>query len=88
MDRIIVLKNGQVSESGSYDELLKSQGAFSEFLMTYVNDDDTESDSEGTVEALCSELLFVALIYVSLQMRDQEWSQTARNIYGYKKCVL
>ena len=52
VDRIIVIKDGCISESGTYDELLKSEGAFSEFLMTYVNEENSDSDSEGKYSVL------------------------------------
>ncbi|BFZ17907.1 hypothetical protein BsWGS_20945 [Bradybaena similaris] len=44
-DKIIVLVNGEVSESGSFSELLKYNGAFAEFLRNYL----TELNSEDPV---------------------------------------
>ena len=35
MDKIIVLKDGHISEVGSYAELLKTNGDFAEFLTCY-----------------------------------------------------
>ncbi|TRY70343.1 hypothetical protein TCAL_02430 [Tigriopus californicus] len=35
VDTIIVLKNGNITEMGTYDELVSSQGAFSHFLAEY-----------------------------------------------------
>uniref|UniRef100_A0A8C0HFU4 Multidrug resistance-associated protein 1 n=1 Tax=Chelonoidis abingdonii TaxID=106734 RepID=A0A8C0HFU4_CHEAB len=44
MDRIIVMTDGKISEMGSYQELLKQDGAFAEFLRTYANaDQDVEN---------------------------------------------
>lgn len=37
MDTIIVMVDGEISEMGSYQELLKQDGAFAEFLRTYAN---------------------------------------------------
>ena len=51
LDKIIVMKDGQISEVGTYVELLSRQGAFSEFLMTYLNvesGNDDEITDEGT----------------------------------------
>ncbi|XP_048752627.2 ATP-binding cassette sub-family C member 3-like isoform X3 [Ostrea edulis] len=45
VDEIIVLVNGKISESGTYDELLNHAGPFAEVLETYLNDTD-----EGDVE--------------------------------------
>uniref|UniRef100_A0A8C8SRC5 Multidrug resistance-associated protein 1 n=1 Tax=Pelusios castaneus TaxID=367368 RepID=A0A8C8SRC5_9SAUR len=39
MDTIIVMTDGKISEMGSYQELLKQDGAFAEFLRTYANAD-------------------------------------------------
>jgi ATP-binding cassette subfamily C (CFTR/MRP) protein 1 len=44
-DKIIVLKDGEVSESGTYQELLDKKGAFSEFLLQHIN--EVEEDVEG-----------------------------------------
>ena len=47
-DKIIVLKNGTVSEMGKYEELLERRGAFSEFIQQYlVEMDDDDEDSES-----------------------------------------
>lgn len=46
VDVIVVMKNGSISESGSFDELLNSKGDFSEFLVTYL-EENLESDDEG-----------------------------------------
>ncbi|KAK2551420.1 Multidrug resistance-associated protein 1 [Acropora cervicornis] len=35
MDQIIILKDGRISESGTYNELLEHSGAFAEFLENY-----------------------------------------------------
>ncbi|EMP37352.1 Multidrug resistance-associated protein 1 [Chelonia mydas] len=44
MDTIIVMTDGKISEMGSYQELLKQDGAFAEFLRTYANaDQDVEN---------------------------------------------
>ncbi|KFQ30724.1 Multidrug resistance-associated protein 1, partial [Merops nubicus] len=37
MDTILVMSDGEISEMGSYQELLKQDGAFAEFLRTYAN---------------------------------------------------
>uniref|UniRef100_A0A8C3TA56 ATP binding cassette subfamily C member 3 n=1 Tax=Chelydra serpentina TaxID=8475 RepID=A0A8C3TA56_CHESE len=44
VDHIVVLVDGKVSEMGSYQELLKQNGAFAEFLRNYAPDEDTEED--------------------------------------------
>lgn len=43
MDHIVVLKDGKISEQGSYDELVSRNGEFQEFLLQYLNEvDETE----------------------------------------------
>lgn len=46
-DNIFVMKNGEISESGTYKELLDKKGAFSDFLMQHINE---EADEEGLAE--------------------------------------
>lgn len=36
VDRIIVMKDGTISESGTYEELLSHNGAFAQFLTQYL----------------------------------------------------
>lgn len=50
MDKIIVMVNGEMSEVGTYDELLSHDGPFAQFLKMYlqetVDDEEIETDSE------------------------------------------
>lgn len=47
VDSIIVLIDGQVSEMGSYEELLSHDGAFAQFLKTYLmQDNENEAEEE------------------------------------------
>eukprot|EP00794_Sanderia_malayensis_P010896 gene10896-12055_t len=49
VDKIVVMKDGSISEVGTYDELMSREGAYAELLRAYVNDDDDEngiSDNE------------------------------------------
>ena len=45
-DKIIVMDNGQISEVGSYTELIDRNGAFAEFLRNYGTSGENE-DEEG-----------------------------------------
>lgn len=50
MDQIVVMKDGHISEVGSYKELLMNNEAFAEFLRYYLTNPENEeaiSDSEG-----------------------------------------
>ncbi|XP_042654867.1 multidrug resistance-associated protein 1 isoform X1 [Tyto alba] len=58
MDTILVMSDGEISEMGSYQELLKQDGAFAEFLRTYANAEqstetsDSDPSLEGTIQPL------------------------------------
>uniref|UniRef100_A0AAQ5ZAV3 ATP-binding cassette, sub-family C (CFTR/MRP), member 3 n=1 Tax=Amphiprion ocellaris TaxID=80972 RepID=A0AAQ5ZAV3_AMPOC len=55
VDNIMVMVDGRVSEMGSYQELLKQNGAFAEFLRNYSLDDIVEEDeATGTHFSLLS----------------------------------
>lgn len=45
MDKIVVLKDGQVSEVGSFSELMSRAGAFAEFLKIYLTQELVEGES-------------------------------------------
>ena len=54
MDNILVMKDGCITENGSYTELLAQKGAFAEFLVQYLSekkeeelDPETETELEG-----------------------------------------
>uniref|UniRef100_A0A673CJH5 ATP-binding cassette, sub-family C (CFTR/MRP), member 3 n=1 Tax=Sphaeramia orbicularis TaxID=375764 RepID=A0A673CJH5_9TELE len=57
VDNIMVLVEGRVSEMGSYQELLKQNGAFAEFLRNYSLEDIIEED-EATGKAILPPLVF------------------------------
>uniref|UniRef100_A0AAQ4P877 ATP-binding cassette, sub-family C (CFTR/MRP), member 3 n=1 Tax=Gasterosteus aculeatus aculeatus TaxID=481459 RepID=A0AAQ4P877_GASAC len=48
VDNIMVIVEGRVSEMGSYQELLKQNGAFAEFLRTYALEDIVEDEEEAS----------------------------------------
>lgn len=47
VDEIVVLKDGVISEVGSYNTLRSSRGAFSEFLNTYAREQSNRTNSES-----------------------------------------
>ncbi|XP_071062931.1 LOW QUALITY PROTEIN: ATP-binding cassette sub-family C member 3 [Pseudochaenichthys georgianus] len=57
VDNIIVIVEGRVSEMGSYQELLKQNGAFAEFLRNYSTEDFVEEE-EPAEEIIQDEELF------------------------------
>ena len=57
VDEIIVLKHGQISEMGTYHELLSHNGAFAEFITQYLtekqDEDDEDLDEESRIGCFC-----------------------------------
>ncbi|XP_009988302.1 PREDICTED: canalicular multispecific organic anion transporter 2 [Tauraco erythrolophus] len=50
VDHIVVLVDGKISEMGSYQDLLKQNKAFAEFLRNYALDEDIEEDEPSMLE--------------------------------------
>ncbi|XP_067675074.1 multidrug resistance-associated protein 1-like [Haliotis asinina] len=46
VDSILVMTSGQISEKGTYEELLQSNGPFSKFLQTYLLENNDLDDSQ------------------------------------------
>uniref|UniRef100_A0A8C2UEM5 ATP binding cassette subfamily C member 3 n=1 Tax=Coturnix japonica TaxID=93934 RepID=A0A8C2UEM5_COTJA len=57
VDHIVVLADGKISEMGSYQELLKQNKAFAEFLRNYALDENIEEDELTSTNALYEEVL-------------------------------
>ena len=55
VDEIVVVKDGRISETGSYQELMRSKGAFSEFLIEHLSERQGE-EQEEELEAVRGEL--------------------------------
>ena len=50
VDNIVVLVDGQISEIGSYKELLTHDGAFAQFLKNYLSEEMQKENAEGKCE--------------------------------------
>ncbi|KAI0210099.1 hypothetical protein LSAT2_005164 [Lamellibrachia satsuma] len=72
MDAIVVLKNGEISEMGTFQELLSYKAAFAEYILTYLKDPDiyTELDPDSLQELQLSGLSDATLSDTSEQMSD------------------
>jgi len=55
MDKIVVMKDGRISEQGTYHQLLKAGGEFAEFLVEYL------AEEEDQVWFRSKNILFVSL---------------------------
>ncbi|XP_053376083.1 multidrug resistance-associated protein 1-like isoform X1 [Mercenaria mercenaria] len=50
VDRIFVVENGTISETGTYQQLMSNEGAFATFVQKYQNDGHISDDEENRVE--------------------------------------
>ena len=48
-DVIVVMVDGQITEVGSYNELIDNDGAFAQFLQTYKGIDEKEEENPGNL---------------------------------------
>ena len=62
VDSIVVMVNGQISEVGSYKELLNHDGAFAQFLKNYLNEELQKENPDGRL--LLLDILFVLCLTV------------------------
>lgn len=81
VDQIVVLKDGEVSEIGSYKELLAQKGAFAEFLLQHLEDEGTDEDipdgllfNQPSLDLNLDQYLF--LMFVELAEIKQELENT------------
>lgn len=56
-ETIIVLENGEISEAGSYRELLQAKQAFADFLRQHLEDEGDEDDADPETAAVKQEIL-------------------------------
>ena len=49
VDKIVVLNDGSIADYGTYEDLISRDGAFAQFLKSYL-DQDAESEQEEDVE--------------------------------------
>ena len=48
-DVIVVMADGQITEVGSYNELIENDGDFAQFLQTYQTAETTEDENGNTL---------------------------------------
>ena len=48
-DRVVVMSDGRISEVGTYEDLLNSQGSFADFVRKYLEEEASDpSDGEAS----------------------------------------
>nr|XP_054597909.1 multidrug resistance-associated protein 1 [Nothobranchius furzeri] len=88
-DLILVLVDGQITEVGSYQELMAREGAFAEFQRTYAAVDQTDSESKlkggakavenGGMPALADGAGVIAESKISPAVTDKDMSKKTKN---------
>lgn len=70
VDVVVVMVNGKITETGSYDQLITHDGPFAQFLRQYfINEPDTEIENEHPEgKTCCWGQLFVNLILFAKQL--------------------
>ena len=65
VDRIVVIVHGEISEVGSYDELLSHNGVFAQFLKTYLTQQDSDDEDSDPERELFSLQVFLVFCFSS-----------------------
>jgi ABC-type dipeptide/oligopeptide/nickel transport system ATPase component len=86
MDKIVVMKDGQISEQGTYHELLKDGGQFADFLVEYLAEDDQIPSEPEDLENLKQTL--VSFSFISISNRG-DFSKLSFGMFGniFSKCI-
>lgn len=72
-DLILVMMKGEISEVGSYQHLMATEGAFAEFLRTYAAVDKAENSGEDCVVLPCSVAPCSVLSSNSVKMKSDHY---------------
>ena len=69
VDKIVVLDENEITEIGSYEELMAHNGPFAEFLRTHINEEDSSSDEveEGEQNISPLPIYSIALFYKEVE---------------------
>ena len=61
-DVIVVMKDGEISEMGSYTELIHHNGPFAEFITNYLTEEQNDKDPDGWYIYLFRPTLLIGFI--------------------------
>lgn len=82
-DEIFVVENGSIIESGSYEALIKKNGAFSDFMKTFLESKTTDSGDYESIES--NQQLNVATKVKSAKTNDEQIIQKEKIESGLVK---
>uniref|UniRef100_A0A182NES5 ABC-type glutathione-S-conjugate transporter n=1 Tax=Anopheles dirus TaxID=7168 RepID=A0A182NES5_9DIPT len=85
VEEILVLKDGEISESGTYQQLLDQKGAFAEFLNHHIQELDDEDEEISLIEESlkndpASHIIQRALSIRSIRSNDSDRSTRKKRI--------
>ena len=63
VDKIVVMTQGEISDYGSYEELMSRDGVFAQFLKSYLLKEESEEEDEDEESKHKQSILF-ALVYM------------------------
>ncbi|KAI1286714.1 ATP-binding cassette sub-family C member 3 [Halotydeus destructor] len=79
VDEIVVMKDGRISEHGSYHELLQRKGAFADFLIEYLVEEKHEDEDLEDIEAMLRPELERRLSMLSVHSVDKTPKDNVKN---------
>uniref|UniRef100_A0A7N8XQL6 Multidrug resistance-associated protein 1 n=1 Tax=Mastacembelus armatus TaxID=205130 RepID=A0A7N8XQL6_9TELE len=88
VDLILVMVDGEITEMGSYQQLMSREGAFAEFLHTYANIDHTDNSGEtqnSPVTMILINLLDADFCFRIVCACSQKWWCVMRHFTFLKK---
>jgi len=74
VDQIIVLKDGEITETGSYRELLTQKGAFAEFLLQHLEESGGDEEIPDGKNNKCA--LYIDPVF-NLFIIAQSWPRSS-----------
>ncbi|XP_055636693.1 multidrug resistance-associated protein 1-like isoform X2 [Toxorhynchites rutilus septentrionalis] len=79
VDNIFVVKDGEISESGTYQELLDQKGAFAEFMINHIQEMDENDEEIQVLQATLKDELSQRVIQRAISVRSDQSDETATN---------
>ncbi|XP_052284442.1 multidrug resistance-associated protein 1-like isoform X2 [Dreissena polymorpha] len=85
VDTIVVVTNGEISETGSYEALLGHDGAFSKFLKTYLIEHQEELEAAEEEDAVLKQDIFHRLVSIQPDVDHSEANTLTEKLIHWRK---